>query len=80
MKCALKILLIMWLSVSMLSLAGLMYLLPSYGIVGAFAEVLRTPQSDQLVRWLHFCELSFLLATLMSALLFRTYWKHFGKL
>jgi hypothetical protein len=41
MKSALKALVIIWLCISVMSLAGLLYLLPSYGIVGAFAEALR---------------------------------------
>jgi len=58
MKAALKTLAIVWSCISVVSLAGLLYLLPSYGIVGAFAGVFRaTPQSDELARWFHICEI-----------------------
>jgi len=81
MKAALKTLAIVWSCISVVSLAGLLYLLPSYGIVGAFAGVFRaTPQSDELARWFHICEMSLVLGTLMTAWLWRTHRTHYGKL
>jgi chromate transport protein ChrA len=80
MRSALKTLVIIWLCVSALSLAGLLYLLPSYVIVGAFAEGFRTPQSPQLVHWFHFSEMGVTVSILMAAWLWRTHRKHYGNL
>jgi hypothetical protein len=56
MKSALKALAIIWLCISVLSLAGLLYLLLSYGIVGAFAGAFKTSGDAELTRWF-LCEL-----------------------
>jgi uncharacterized membrane protein YjjP (DUF1212 family) len=80
MKSALKALVIIWLCISVLSLAGLLYLLPSYGIVGAFAEAFKTSGDAGLTRWFHLCELGLTVGILMSAWLWRTYRKHYGSL
>jgi hypothetical protein len=50
MKSALKILVIIWGCLSLLSLAGLLYLLPGYFMVGALAQAFKTLQSPELAR------------------------------
>jgi hypothetical protein len=80
MKSALKILVIIWSCVSVLSLGGLLYLLPSYGIVSAFAAGFGTPRNPQLERWFHLSEMGLAVGILMTAWLWRTHRKHYGKL
>jgi hypothetical protein len=77
MKSALKALVIIWLCISVLSLPGLLYLLPSYGIVGAFAGAFKTSGDAELTRWF-LCELGLTVGILRTAWLWRAYRKHYG--
>jgi hypothetical protein len=84
MKSALKVLVIIWACISLLSLAGLLYLLASYFMVGAFAQVFKTLQSPEqrpeLARWFHFSELGLTVGIFMTTWLWRTHRKHYRRL
>ncbi len=80
MKSALKVLVIIWTCISLLSLAGSLYLFPSYFMVGAFAQVFKTLQSPELALWFHFSELSLTVGIFMTTWLWRTHRKHYGRL
>jgi len=80
MKSALKLLVILWACISLLSLAGLLYLLPSYFMVGALAQAFKTLQSPELTRWFHFSELGLTVGIFMTTRLWRTHRKRYGRL
>jgi hypothetical protein len=77
MKAALKVVVVVWALVSLFSLAGLVYLFPSYATDCAFAEAFKTPENPDLLRWFHG---SLILGILMTLCLWRTHRKHYGKL
>jgi chromate transport protein ChrA len=80
LKVILKALIVLWMVMSTVSLAGLIYLLPSRVIVGAFAQVLKTPQNPDLLRWFYGCTISFVVSIIITIWLWRTYRGQYGKL
>jgi hypothetical protein len=49
MKVALKLSIVVWMIVSATSFGAVLYLLPSYGITGAFEKVFKIPVDPELV-------------------------------
>ena len=80
MKLALKLLIVLWMSVSLASFGGFLYLLPSYMVVGAFAQALKTPESPNLLHWFYGCMISSATGISMTLWLWRSYRKQYGKL
>jgi hypothetical protein len=80
MRAAVKSLILIWASVSVVSLFGLIYVSPGYSLDSAFSQVLRTHQSPQGSFWFHWCLTFFLVGVCMTAWLCRSYRKHYGKL
>jgi hypothetical protein len=61
MKFALKLLIVLWMIALLTSFGGLVYLSPSYILVGAFSQVLRTPENPELLHWFYGCAASFVI-------------------
>lgn len=78
MRVGLMIVLVLWALVTLSSLGALTYLLPSYGIDGAFAQALRSHPDLNLQRWFHALEGSFLVGVFMTSWLWRTYKHQYG--
>jgi len=79
-KAALMLVLVLWALVSLFSFAGLVYLFPSYVIVGALAEGFKTHENPDLLHWFYGCAMSLTIGVIIMALLWRTHRKHYGKL
>jgi hypothetical protein len=80
MRAAVRSLILIWATVSVVALFGLLYVFPNYSIDSAFSEALRTHPSAQGAFWFHWCTTFFLVGICMTAWLYRTYRKRFGKL
>jgi hypothetical protein len=80
MKSALKLSIILWMVVLLISFGGLVYLSPSYILVGAFSQVLRTPENPELLHWFYGCAASFLIGICVTARLWRIYRQQYGNL
>jgi len=80
MRVAVKSLILVWATVSVVSLSGLIYVLPGYSLDRAFSEPLRKQPSPQASFWFHWCMIFFLVGACMTVWLCRTYRKHYGKL
>jgi len=80
MRAAVRLLLLIWATVSALSLVGLIYVFPGYSLDSAFSEALRKHPSPQGSFWFHWCMTFFLVGVCMTAWLYRTYRKQYGKL
>lgn len=80
MKFALKLLIILWMVVLLISFGGLVYLSPGYILVGTFSQVPRTPENSELLHWFHGCAASFVVGICVTAWLWRTYRKQYGNL
>jgi hypothetical protein len=79
MRVALRSLTLIWATVSAVSLLGLICVLPGYSIDGAFSEALRKHPSPQASFWFHWCTTFFFVGACMTAWLYRTYRRHYGK-
>ena len=80
MKLALKLSILMWLVASLISFGGVFYLLPSYTLVGAFAEAFKTPENPDLLHWFYGCAVSFVIGVAITVWLWRTYRRQYGRL
>jgi len=80
MRAAVRLLILIWASVSAVSLVGLIYVFPGYSIDSAFSEALRKHPSPQASFWFHWCMTFFLVGACMTVWLYRTYRKQYGKL
>jgi membrane protein implicated in regulation of membrane protease activity len=79
MRAVVRLLLLIWASVSAVSLVGLIYVFPSYSLNSALPQALRKPPSPQASFWFHWCVTFFLVGACMTAWLYRTYRKQYGK-
>jgi len=80
MRTVLRSITFIWATVSLVSLFGLFYVFRGYSIDGAFSEALRKHPSLQASFWFHWCTTFFFVGVCMTAWLYRTYRKHYGKL
>ncbi len=80
MRVAVRSLIFVWATVSVVSLLGLIYVFPGYSIDNAFSEALRKHPSPQASFWFHWCTTFFLVGVCMTAWLYRIYRKQYGKL
>jgi len=55
MKTALRLLLSIWVIVTVASLAGLVYIFPGYSLDSAFSEALREHPDPRGSFWFHWC-------------------------
>jgi hypothetical protein len=80
MRVAVKSLFIIWATVSVVSLCGLIYISPGYSLDSAFSQALRKHPSPAGSFWFHWCLTFFLIGLCMTVLLYRTYRKQYGSL
>ena len=80
MRVAIRVLIFIWAAVSLVSLCGLILVFPSYSVDNAFAQALRKHPSEQASFWFHWCLTFFLVGCCITAWLYYTHRKHFGKL
>jgi len=78
MKTALRLLLSIWVIVTVASLAGLVYIFPGYSLDSAFSEALREHPDPRGSFWFHWCVTFCLVGTGMTAWLYWTYHRHYG--
>jgi hypothetical protein len=80
MRAAVRLLILIWATVSVVSLVGLIYVFPGYSIDSAFSEALRSTQvRKRRSGFIGVCPY-FLVGALVTAWLYRTYRKHYGRL
>jgi hypothetical protein len=77
MKLALKLSILLWVIASVISLGGILYLLPSYMVVGAFTAF-KTPEGHDLLHWFYGCAISFVIGVAITTWLWRTYRRQYG--
>jgi hypothetical protein len=80
MKLAFKFSIFVWAVASIISLGAVLYLLPSYTLVGAFAQAFRTPENPDLLHWFYSCAISFVIGVAVTIWLWRTYRRQYGSL
>jgi prolipoprotein diacylglyceryltransferase len=80
MRAVVRLLLLIWATVSAVSLVGLIYVFPGYSLDSAFSEALRKHPSPQASFWFHWSMTFLLVGVCMTAWLYRTHRKHYGKL
>ena len=80
MKAVVRLLLLIWATVSAVSLMGLIYVFLGYSLDSAFSEALRKHQDPQASFWFHWSMTFLLIGVCMTALLYRTHRKHYGTL
>jgi prolipoprotein diacylglyceryltransferase len=80
MRLMVKSLLLVWASVSLTSLGGLIYVFPGYSLDRAFSEAMRKQASPEGAFWVHWCGAFFSVGICMTLCLYRVYRRQYGKL
>jgi len=80
MRIALRLLILIWATVSVVSLFGLIYVFPGYSLDSAFSQALRTHPSARSSFWFHWSLTFTLFGLFLTGWLYRTHRKHYGNL
>jgi hypothetical protein len=80
MRFAFKLAILLWGLVSLVSLGGLIYVLPMYGVDGAFASALNLPEDPELSRQLYGRAAVFVFGSGVTVWMWRSYRRQYSKL
>jgi hypothetical protein len=78
MRAALRLLIFIWATVSVIGLLGLIYAFPGYSLDSAFSEALRKHSTPKGSFWFHWCLILSLVGICMTGWLYHTHRKHCG--
>jgi hypothetical protein len=79
MRAAVRLVLLIWATVSALSLVALLYVLPGYSLDSAFSAALGKHPSPQASFWFHWSMIFLFVGICMTACLYLTHRKYYGK-